>query len=170
MQSSIAGRPAKGTCLKLSDREEIIETIGLLSSAFIFTEKGLEEVQGIMDNSVVCTNGLKEKLDSTVISPVLPLSALKCFILAALSDDGGFCSAPPSPFETETAFSKPLYWRVTNPTLSPSHLQDLPGFTRRVYERDHALITPESHVFSPLPEWTNTLGAFLITPAMVPTL
>jgi hypothetical protein len=40
-----------------------------------------------------------------------------------LSDDGGFCSAPPSPFETETASSKPLYWRVTNPTLSPSHLQ-----------------------------------------------
>jgi hypothetical protein len=49
MQSSIAGRAAKGTCLKLSDREEIIETIGLLSSAFIFTDKGLEEVQGIMD-------------------------------------------------------------------------------------------------------------------------
>ncbi|XP_061971884.1 (S)-ureidoglycine aminohydrolase-like, partial [Populus nigra] len=87
-------------------------------------------------------------------------------ITAALSDDGGFCSAPPSLFETETASSKPLYWRVTNPTLSPSHLQDLPGFTRSVYERDHALITPESHVFSPLPEWTNTLGAYLITPAM----
>jgi hypothetical protein len=30
---------------------------------------------------------------------------------------------------------------------------DLPGFTRSVYERDHALITPESHVVSPLPEW-----------------
>jgi len=28
------------------------------------------------------------------------------------------------------------------------------------------LITPESHVFSPLPGWTNTLGAYLITPAM----
>ncbi|KAH9776941.1 (S)-ureidoglycine aminohydrolase [Citrus sinensis] len=59
-----------------------------------------------------------------------------------------------------------MYWKVTNPTLSPSHLQDLPGFTRSVYKRDHALITPESHVFSPLPEWTNTLGAYLITPAM----
>ncbi|XP_048230952.1 (S)-ureidoglycine aminohydrolase isoform X2 [Ricinus communis] len=45
-------------------------------------------------------------------------------------------------------------------------LADLPGFTRSVYKRDHALITPESHVFSPLPEWTNTLGAYLITPAM----
>ncbi|KAG6780700.1 hypothetical protein POTOM_013568 [Populus tomentosa] len=43
---------------------------------------------------------------------------------------------------------------------------DLPGFTRSVYKGDHALITPESHVFSPLPGWTNTLGAYLITPAM----
>ncbi|KAL0292364.1 UNVERIFIED_CONTAM: (S)-ureidoglycine aminohydrolase [Sesamum calycinum] len=43
---------------------------------------------------------------------------------------------------------------------------DLPGFTRSVYKRDHALITPESHVFSPLPDWTNTLGAYLITPSM----
>ena len=32
-------------------------------------------------------------------------------------------------------------------------LADLPGFTRSVYKRDHALITPESHVFSPLPDW-----------------
>ncbi|KAJ4712625.1 (S)-ureidoglycine aminohydrolase [Melia azedarach] len=78
--------------------------------------------------------------------------------------DGGFCSAP-SILDSDTS-SKPVYWKVTNPTLAPSHLQDLPGFTRSVYKRDHALITPESHVFSPLPEWTNTLGAYLISPAM----
>ncbi|KAG9155371.1 hypothetical protein Leryth_017904 [Lithospermum erythrorhizon] len=76
--------------------------------------------------------------------------------------DEGFCSAS-SILNVE---SKPLYWKVTNPTLSPSHLQDLPGFTRSVYRSDHALITPESHVFSPLPDWINTLGAFLVTPAM----
>ncbi|KAM7273992.1 hypothetical protein ACFE04_028656 [Oxalis oulophora] len=63
-------------------------------------------------------------------------------------------------------YNKPMYWKVTNPTLSPNHLQDLPGFTRSVYKKDHALITPESHVFSPLPDWSNTLGAYLITPAM----
>jgi (S)-ureidoglycine aminohydrolase len=28
------------------------------------------------------------------------------------------------------------------------------------------LITPESHVFSPLPDWINTLGAYLISPAI----
>jgi hypothetical protein len=59
-----------------------------------------------------------------------------------------------------------IYSKVTGPTLAPSHLQDLPGFTRSVYERAYALITPESQVFSPLLGWTNTLAAYLITPAM----
>lgn len=76
----------------------------------------------------------------------------------------GFCSAP-SILDAESQ-SQPLYWKVMNPTLSPSHLRDLPGFTRSVYKRDHALITPESHVFSPLPDWTNTLGAYLISPVV----
>ncbi|XAR70548.1 (S)-ureidoglycine aminohydrolase [Bertholletia excelsa] len=91
------------------------------------------------------------------------------FLLVALSllktgvTEEGFCSAP-SVLNVDTN-SQLLYWKVTNPTLSPSNLQDLPGFTRSVYKRDHALITPESHVFSPLPDWTNTLGAYLISPA-----
>ncbi|CAI9095601.1 OLC1v1031589C1 [Oldenlandia corymbosa var. corymbosa] len=85
-------------------------------------------------------------------------------LMVSLSQEG-FCSAPPI-LNAADSTAQPLYWKVTNPTLSPSHLQDLPGFTRSVYKRDHALITPESHVFSPLPDWTNTLGAFLITPAM----
>ncbi|KAL0400371.1 UNVERIFIED_CONTAM: (S)-ureidoglycine aminohydrolase [Sesamum radiatum] len=72
----------------------------------------------------------------------------------------GFCSAP------SISNAQPPYWKVTQPTLSPSHLQDLPGFTRSVYQREYALITPESHVFSLLPDWTNTLGAYLITPSM----
>lgn len=33
------------------------------------------------------------------------------------------------------------------------HLPDLPGFTRSIYRRDHALISPESHVYGPLPDW-----------------
>ncbi|EOY24176.1 Ureidoglycine aminohydrolase isoform 3 [Theobroma cacao] len=98
-----------------------------------------------------------------------PFLLFPSFILISLFvivlGDGGFCSAP-SILDQTDASSKPLYWKFTNPTLSPSHLQDLPGFTRSVYKRDHALITPESHVFSPLPDWTNTLGAYLITPAM----
>ncbi|XP_026445315.1 (S)-ureidoglycine aminohydrolase-like [Papaver somniferum] len=89
-----------------------------------------------------------------------------CYVLLrfAVGSEQRFCSAPPS--EVEDNSIKSQYWKVTNPTLSPLHLQDLPGFTRSVYKRDHALITPESHVFSPLPEWKNTLGAYLVTPAM----
>ncbi|CAH9114124.1 unnamed protein product, partial [Cuscuta europaea] len=78
--------------------------------------------------------------------------------------EGGFCSAPP--ILSFDSGSRPLYWKVTNPTLSPSRLQDLPGFTRSVYKRDHALVAPESHVFSPLSDWTNTLAAYLVTPEM----
>ncbi|KAK7330832.1 hypothetical protein VNO77_25036 [Canavalia gladiata] len=76
----------------------------------------------------------------------------------------GFCSAP-SVLSMESN-SRPLYWKVDNPTLSPLHLQDLPGFTRSVYKRDHALISPESHVYGPLPDWINTSGAYLISPEM----
>ncbi|KAK3127074.1 hypothetical protein QOZ80_7AG0567940 [Eleusine coracana subsp. coracana] len=75
----------------------------------------------------------------------------------------GFCSVQPS---SECSGGQPLYWKATHPTLAPAHLQDLPGFTRSVYKRDHALITPESHVFGPLPDWVNTLGAYLISPAI----
>uniref|UniRef100_M1CHD5 Transcription factor n=1 Tax=Solanum tuberosum TaxID=4113 RepID=M1CHD5_SOLTU len=85
------------------------------------------------------------------------------FVKTVLTQDG-FCSAPLR-IDADSN-SQPLYWKVTNPTLSPSHLQDLPGFTRSVYKKDHAFITPESQVFSPLPDWTNTLGAYLITPAI----
>ncbi|GMQ04629.1 hypothetical protein CsSME_00049980 [Camellia sinensis var. sinensis] len=91
------------------------------------------------------------------------LSIILSFLKFGVTQDG-FCSAPTSIIKPESN-SQPLYWKVTNPTLSPSHLQDLPGFTRSVYKRDHALITPESHVFSLLPDWTNTLGAYLISPA-----
>ncbi|KAJ3671436.1 hypothetical protein LUZ60_007515 [Juncus effusus] len=79
-------------------------------------------------------------------------------------EEEGMCSIFSSSCEMDS--KEPLYWKVTNPTLNLSHLQDLPGFTRSIYKRDHALITPESQVFSPLPDWINTLGAFLITPAV----
>ncbi|XP_030471124.1 (S)-ureidoglycine aminohydrolase [Syzygium oleosum] len=92
------------------------------------------------------------------------LVALSLFRVAVSED--GFCAVPSIVKGTPNSESRPLYWKVTNPTLAPSHLQDLPGFTRSVYRTDHALITPESQVFSPLPDWTNTLAAYLITPAM----
>eukprot|EP00249_Psilotum_nudum_P020845 c27870_g2_i1 orf=332-1240(+) len=70
-----------------------------------------------------------------------------------------------APFESHLGLSN-LYAKVTEPTLAPFHLRDLPGFTRSVYKRDHAVISPESQVFSALPGWAMTLGAYLISPAM----
>ncbi|KAI3501544.1 hypothetical protein L1887_29415 [Cichorium endivia] len=93
----------------------------------------------------------------------LLLSTIFGFFSIAVTEEG-FCSAPLIIESSSNA--QPLYSKVTNPTLSPSHLQDLPGFTRSVYKSDHALITPESHVFSPLPDWSNTLAAYLVSPAM----
>ncbi|KAL5198043.1 hypothetical protein ABZP36_001555 [Zizania latifolia] len=99
------------------------------------------------------------RLDHLILlASVLPLASA-----AGGGGGDGFCSAEPS---SECSGRPPLYWKVTSPTLAPAHLQDLPGFTRSVYKRDHALITPESHVFSPLPDWVNTLGAYLISPAI----
>ncbi|XP_019252475.1 PREDICTED: (S)-ureidoglycine aminohydrolase isoform X4 [Nicotiana attenuata] len=113
----------------------------------------------------MCTLG---NLKMQSFSPFSSLSfflLLTSFVKTALTQDG-FCSAPSILDADSDSSSQPLYWKVTNPTLSPSHLQDLPGFTRSVYKKDHAFITPESHVFSPLPDWSNTLGAYLITPAI----
>ncbi|XP_047152853.1 (S)-ureidoglycine aminohydrolase [Vigna umbellata] len=81
----------------------------------------------------------------------------------AFSEEG-YCSAP-SGLSTD-AKAKPLYWKVDTPTLSPVHLKDLPGFTRSVYKNSHALISPESHVYGPLPDWSDTTGAYLISPEM----
>ncbi|XP_040987120.1 (S)-ureidoglycine aminohydrolase isoform X1 [Juglans microcarpa x Juglans regia] len=98
-------------------------------------------------------------------SSVFPLLLITFSLLKVAASEEGFCSSPYSVVNSDTD-SNTLYWKVTNPTLSPPYLRDLPGFTRSVYRKDHALIAPESHVFSPLPEWTDTLGAYLITPAM----
>ncbi|KAK3125050.1 hypothetical protein QOZ80_7BG0599340 [Eleusine coracana subsp. coracana] len=98
--------------------------------------------------------------------PLLFLSILMASLRCGTAGGGeveGFCSVQQS---SECSGSQPLYWKATHPTLAPAHLQDLPGFTRSVYKRDHALITPESHVFGPLPDWVNTSGAYLISPAI----
>ncbi|KAF3335506.1 (S)-ureidoglycine aminohydrolase isoform X1 [Carex littledalei] len=103
---------------------------------------------------------LKDKMN--LRSLLLPLLLFLSVIKGKKAEEG-MCSVFAPSCDTD---SKPLYVKVTNPTLNPSCLQDLPGFTRSVFERDHALITPESQVFSPLPDWINTSGAYLITPAI----
>ncbi|GAY64333.1 hypothetical protein CUMW_232720 [Citrus unshiu] len=53
---------------------------------------------------------------------VLLVLSVTLSLVAIGATDGGFCSAP-SILDRETS-SKPMYWKVTNPTLSPSHLQE----------------------------------------------
>lgn len=43
---------------------------------------------------------------------------------------------------------------------------DLPGFTRSVYERNYALVTPESLVIAGNPRWANASTAHIISPAV----
>ena len=42
---------------------------------------------------------------------------------------------------------------------------DLPGFTRSVSRRDHALVAPESHSWQPQAGWQHSLVTHLVTPA-----
>ncbi|MEW5316628.1 MAG: hypothetical protein WDW38_007988 [Sanguina aurantia] len=42
--------------------------------------------------------------------------------------------------------------------------KDLPGFTRSVYERDHALVAPESRVWAGQRGWVNAVTAHIISP------
>lgn len=51
-------------------------------------------------------------------------------------------------------------------TPSTSCAADLPGFTRSVYERNYALVTPESLVFAGNPRWANASTAHIISPAV----
>lgn len=56
----------------------------------------------------------------------LYVNVLSGFVKIVLTQDG-FCSAPLR-IDADSN-SQPLYWKVTNPTLSPSHLQgQLPWF------------------------------------------
>lgn len=47
-----------------------------------------------------------------------------------------------------------------------TRFDNLPGHTRSAYASDHALITPESRVYTGLFGWKDTLAAWFITPAM----
>lgn len=47
-----------------------------------------------------------------------------------------------------------------------TNVADLPGFTRSVYERNYALVAPESLVFAGNPRWANASTAHIISPAV----
>ncbi|KAF9595346.1 hypothetical protein IFM89_039464 [Coptis chinensis] len=113
------------------------------------------------------------RLPYTRMGFIMPLSKIrgKCSEKVAIIQvfvkwvvgESGFCSE--NGYESNVIVTESIYHKVTNPTLSPIHLQDLPGFTRSVYQEDHAVITRKSCI-QPSPDWSNTMGVYLITHAM----
>ena len=87
-----------------------------------------------------------------VMASVILLATSPSGVTAA--DPAGMGVASPSPYAAVDARNEGLAF------------ENLPGFTRGAYERDHALITPESRVYTGLFGWKNTNAAWLITPAM----
>jgi hypothetical protein len=127
-----------------------------------------------------------------VINIIAETSALilVAFVIHAHSDTGS-CSAPSSDVFTYTdVFSarrsegisfagasdrrrthKRALPKMTEPNVRSS--ADLPGFTRSVYDRDHALVTPESRVWTGLDGWCAVVrphrtGALLALGTLVP--
>lgn len=60
----------------------------------------------------------------------------------------------------------PARWPPQHLAHAPQTHADLPGFTRSVYERNYALVGPESFVFAGNPGWTNATTAHIISPAV----
>eukprot|EP00270_Netrium_digitus_P017378 TRINITY_DN6364_c0_g3_i1.p1 TRINITY_DN6364_c0_g3~~TRINITY_DN6364_c0_g3_i1.p1 ORF type:complete len:346 (+),score=88.80 TRINITY_DN6364_c0_g3_i1:33-1070(+) len=86
------------------------------------------------------------------------------WVAGSSSSSSGHC-APSLAAPDGSLLPGSAYDKVVAPTLNTHHLADLPGFTRSVYARDHALVAPESHVYFPFPGWVASLGAYFITPA-----
>eukprot|EP00884_Botryococcus_braunii_P015554 jgi/Botrbrau1/2682/Bobra.0203s0026.1 len=86
---------------------------------------------------------------------------VSAFVVLALVGTGSTTTDPLSrqtSFDYSTVFSTQRYEGI--------RFDDLPGFTRSVYERDHALITHESRVWAGFPGWKNASTAHLISKAV----
>lgn len=69
------------------------------------------------------------------------------------------------PTTSSSAMHRGTHLQGAHP-LPPPNPADLPGFTRSVYERNYALVTPESLVFAGNPLWANASTAHIISPAV----
>lgn len=82
---------------------------------------------------------------------------------ASAAAQGGACAWDLSPADHyhpyATCVAKP-------PLTTGAAFDDLPGFTRSVYERDHMLLAPESRVYGALTGWPGASAAVVTSPAM----
>lgn len=89
-----------------------------------------------------------------------PGGTCRCQRIGVAGGDSPSAAARPDLFALPVAgtSSAPSQGRNYSSVLSAGRSQgivfdDLPGFTRSVYARDHALITPESRVWAGQPGW-----------------
>lgn len=101
-------------------------------------------------NTLSSTHNLR----SSHFSHLFPRSLLGLLLLTATTTNA--TKERSSSWDYSTLLSPPKYTGIT--------FDNLPGFTRSVYERNWALITPESHVFQANPAWRNATTAHLISP------
>ena len=84
------------------------------------------------------------------------LSMLLLACLALLSVDAVLAAKSPGPSP----------YAAVDLRNAGTEFDNLPGFTRSRYARDHALITPESRVYTGMFGWKDTNAAWFVTPAM----
>ena len=84
------------------------------------------------------------------------LSMLLLACLALLSVDAVLAAKSPGPSP----------YAAVDIRNAGTEFDNLPGFTRSRYARDHALITPESRVYTGMFGWKDTNAAWFVTPAM----
>lgn len=105
----------------------------------------------------------------TRASMILMAAAAAIMVLAGGAMSSGQCGTTPPPAvasaDVPVAATGDYSAVLSQGRRTGITFGDLPGFTRSVYKRDHALITPESRVWAAQPGWKNSLTTHLITPA-----
>ena len=98
----------------------------------------------------------REKHHGLPIRASRPARATGVLLTLAIVSCEESCSPSESPYEATGAA------RI----FEGAEFGALPGFTRSVYKRDHALVAPESRVYAPLGGWFNASAAYVVTPSM----
>lgn len=92
--------------------------------------------------------------------------ALASLLILLLSSSSLAVAAANSAGTADMGVASPSPYAAVDARNAGLEFRNLPGFTRGAYERDHALITPESRVYTGMFGWKNTDAAWLVTPAM----
>lgn len=90
---------------------------------------------------------------------------LAILFAVAVPGGGSMCGAMPPPDLTKMFSYENVFGGFRG---SQINFIELPGFTRSVYKRNYALVTPESRVWAGNPKWPSSLTSHVISPATSP--